>query len=75
MLSPSTARVDRADKMPLYAVHSIPFLWLIDPELHTLEVFVLNDGLWVLERVAQENDPVSAPPFAAITFSLADSWV
>ena len=74
VLSPSTARVDRADKMPIYAAQGIPFLWLIDPDLHTLEAFVLNEGRWVLEKVYQENDAVSARPFEAITFSLADLW-
>ena len=72
---PSTARVDRAAKMPIYAAQEIPFLWLIDPDLHTLEVFVLNEGRWSLERVYQEDDPVSAPPFGAITFLLGDLWV
>ena len=75
VLSPSTARVDRAAKMPIYAAQEIPFLWLIDPDLHTLEVFVLNEGRWSLERVYQEDDPVSAPPFGAITFLLGDLWV
>lgn len=75
VLSPSTARVDRADKMPIYAAQGIPFLWLIDPDLHTLEVFVLSEGRWVLESIYQENDLVSAPPFDASTISLADLWV
>lgn len=75
VLSPSTARVDRADKMPIYAAQSIPFLWLIDPDLHTLEVFVLNEGRWVLEKVYQENDAVSACPFEAVSFALGDLWV
>jgi len=55
VLSSSTARVDRAVKMPIYAAQGIPFLWLIDPDLHTLEVFVLSEGRWSLERVCQES--------------------
>ncbi|MBK8510087.1 MAG: Uma2 family endonuclease [Candidatus Competibacteraceae bacterium] len=74
VLSSSTARVDRAVKMPIYAAQGIPFLWLIDPDLHTLEVFVLSEGRWSLERVCQESDPVSAPPFEAVTFALSDLW-
>lgn len=74
VLSPSTARVDRADKMPIYAVQGVPFLWLIDPASHTLEVFVLREGRWLLEHVYQEDNPVSASPFEAITFPLADLW-
>ena len=74
ILSPSTARTDRVDKMPIYAQQGIPFLWLIDPALHTLEVFVLHNGCWQLEGGYQEDDAVSAVPFDAIAFPLADLW-
>ncbi len=74
VLSPSTARVDRADKMPIYAAQGVPFLWLIDPASHTLEVFALREGHWLLEHVYQEDNLVSAPPFEAIAFPLADLW-
>ncbi len=74
VLSPGTARTDRADKMPIYAAQGVPFLWLIDPALRTLEVFVLSEGCWLLEHVYQENDEVRAVPFDAIAFPLADSW-
>lgn len=74
VLSPSTARVDRADKMPIYAAQGVSFLWLIDPAPRTLEVFVLKEGHWLLEHVYKEDDPVSAVPFDAIAFPLADLW-
>ncbi|MDS4022850.1 MAG: Uma2 family endonuclease [Candidatus Competibacter sp.] len=74
VLSPGTARTDRADKMPIYAEYGVSFLWLIDPALQTLEAFVLRDGHWLLERVYQEDDEVRAIPFDAITFRLADLW-
>ena len=71
VLSPGTARIDRADKMPIYAEYGVSFLWLVDPALHTLEAFVLRDGHWSLEHVYQENDEVRAVPFDAVAFSLA----
>ena len=74
VLSPGTARTDRADKMPIYAAQGIPFLWLIDPAPRTLEVFLLRDGRWLLEHVYQEDDEVRATPFDAIAFPLADLW-
>ncbi len=73
VLSPGTARVDRADKMPIYAAQGIPFLWLIDPAPHTLEVFLLRAGRWVLEHVYQEDGRGAAPPFDA-WLSTADLW-
>jgi len=74
VVSPGTVRMDRADKMPIYAAQGIPFLWLIDPAPRTLEVFLLRDGRWSLEHVYQENEEVRAVPFDAIAFPLADLW-
>lgn len=74
VLSPGTARTDRADKMPIYAAQEISFLWLIDSALYTLEGFVLRDGYWLLEHVYQEDDEACAIPFDAIAFRLADLW-
>jgi len=74
VLSPGTARTDRADKMPIYAQQGVAFLWLIDPVLHTLEVFLLRNERWLLEGVYQENEQVSAVPFDAISFPLGDIW-
>jgi Uma2 family endonuclease len=45
--SPSTARLDRAEKMPLYASHGVKFIWLIDPDLKTLEAYKNVNGQWV----------------------------
>jgi Uma2 family endonuclease len=74
VLSPGTARVDRADKMPLYAEYGVSFLWLIDPAPRTLEVFLLREGHWMLEYGCKNDDEVRAIPFDAISFSLADLW-
>ena len=74
VVSPGTVRMDRADKMPIYAAQGIPFLWLIDPAPRTLEVFLLRDGRWLLEHVYKEDDEVRAIPFEAISFSLGVLW-
>ncbi|HHW75534.1 MAG TPA: Uma2 family endonuclease [Xanthomonadaceae bacterium] len=74
VLSPGTARVDRADKMPIYATQGVPFLWLIDPISRTLEVFVLREGRWSLEHVYQQDDEMRAVPFEAVAFSLEVLW-
>lgn len=75
VLSPGTARTDRVVKMPIYAAEGVAWLWLVDPDQHTLEVFRLYEGHWLMEHAWQEADAVTAPPFAEITFSLADLWV
>lgn len=40
----------------------------------TLEAFELRDGQWLLVASVKDDDPVSARPFDAITFSLCDFW-
>jgi Uma2 family endonuclease len=75
VLSPSTARTDRALKMPLYAREEVAHLWLVDPDARILEVFRLaEEGRWLLLRTLKENDAVSQPPFEDFTFPLHDLW-
>lgn len=74
ILSPSTARKDRALKLPLYARFTVPHVWLVDPLARTLEAFELRAGQWSLAGVFQENDTVAAPPFAVAPFNLAVLW-
>ena len=75
VLSPGTARIDRVVKMPLYAEQGVEWLWLVDPDQQTLEVYRLLEGHWLLEQTAQQDDEVNAPPFVEHRFSLADLWV
>jgi Uma2 family endonuclease len=42
VISPSTGRIDRAVKMPLYAHYGVEYLWLVDPDLKTLEAYQLQ---------------------------------
>ena len=74
VLSPSTSRLDRADKMPIYAQWGVEYLWLVDPDTQTLESYQLQDGHWLLLQVYQQQDQITAPPFGAISFNLADLW-
>lgn len=75
ILSPSTARTDRALKLPLYARERVPYVWLVDPDARTLEVYQLQDaGQWRLLSTLKDDDPVRQPPFDAIPFPLASLW-
>ena len=75
ILSPSTAQKDRTLKLPLYARHGVAHAWLVDPLARTLEAYTLQHGRWLLVGSLREDNPVSLPPFDAVTFSLADLWV
>lgn len=74
ILSPGTAKFDRAEKLPLYARHGVAHAWLVDPDLKTMEIFENHDGKWLLLAVLENDAPVSQPPFDAITFELNALW-
>ena len=71
VLSPSTVRMDRIDKLPIYASQGVGHAWLVDPDLQTLEVFALHEAHWRPESAYKEADEVCAPPFDALRFGLS----
>ena len=74
VLSPATAHLDRARKMPLYAEFAVPHLWLVDPDLQTLEAYELRDGHWTLLEILDGDKAVSVAPFDVIEFPLSALW-
>lgn len=74
VLSTSTARVDRAEKMPIYAREGVADVWLVDPIAHTLEIFQLDGATYRLLRTESGESPVRAEPFHAIELELGVLW-
>lgn len=74
ILSPSTRKFDLEEKRPIYAREGIGHLWLVDPSVRTLEAFRLADGDWSAAGSASEAEPVSFPPFEAVSFPLDALW-
>lgn len=75
ILSPRTASIDRVKKMRTFARHGVPYVWLIDPALRTLEVFKLESGRWVRCDAFEGNETVRAEPFHEIEIDLGILWV
>ncbi len=74
VLSQSTVRKDRILKMPFYARHGIPHIWLVDPLARTLEAYQLEDGFWKLIGAFSESDSISAAPFTEAVIDLSLLW-
>lgn len=74
VVSPSTERLDRAKKMPVYARENVSHLWLVNPVARTLEVYRLAEGRWLLLATHEGPAQVHAEPFEAIELSLAPLW-
>jgi Uma2 family endonuclease len=74
VLSPSTQRFDRTDKLAIYATFEVDHCWYVDPNARTLEVFQRQNDKWLLAHVFKDADAVTAPPFDAHTFALDLLW-
>jgi len=74
VLSPSTATIDRAKKLRIYAREQVAHAWLIDPIVRTLEVLRLEHGRWTILGTHAGSDVVRAEPFTEIDLDLASLW-
>jgi Uma2 family endonuclease len=74
VLSPSTGRLDRLKKLPVYAREGVAHAWLVDPLQRTLELLRLEGGRWLLLGVHGDDDVLRAEPFEAVAIDLAPLW-
>jgi len=73
--SPGNARHDRVIKLPKYAKDGVPYVWLLDPLLQTLEVLRLENDRWIVAGNYGGDDKVRAEPFDAVELNLAVLWL
>ncbi len=75
VLSRSTEKIDRDQKLPYYARHRVGHVWFVDPIDKRLEVHKLDrEGLWREVRIYQGDVVVRAEPFDAIELDLSAMW-
>jgi Uma2 family endonuclease len=74
VISPSTALLDRAKKLAIYARERVRFAWLIDPIARTLEVLGLEGDRWTILATHADDEVVRAEPFTAIEIELKALW-
>jgi Uma2 family endonuclease len=75
ILSKSTARIDRVQKLPIYLREKVDHAWLIDPDKNTLEVSQRSETRWCLLNTFAGNDKVRVAPFDAIEIELSELWL
>ncbi len=73
-LSPSTAAIDRGEKVPIYARERVAHVWLIDPLARTLEVLRLDGTSYRIVTTFHDDAKVRAEPFDAIELGLEVLW-
>jgi Uma2 family endonuclease len=76
VLSRSTEKLDRDEKLPYYAMHGVLHAWLLDPIDKRLEVDSLHTETkrWREVRIYQGDSMVRAAPFDAIELDLSALW-
>ena len=74
VLSPSTEKYDRGKKLAIYGRAGVPHAWLVNPDLHTLELMRHTDAGWLQVAIHADDDRVRAEPFDAIELELASLW-
>jgi Uma2 family endonuclease len=74
VLSPPTSRLDRAEKLPVYARERVRHAWLLDPIARTLEVLRLDGERWVILATYAGEARCRAEPFEAVELELGILW-
>lgn len=74
VLSPSTRKTDRLEKMPIFARERVPAVWLVEPLEQMVEVFLLDGATYRLLGVWGDDAKVRLPPFAEVELDLAALW-
>lgn len=75
VLSPSTARVDRVLKLPIYARENVRHVWLVDPRDRFIEVFRRGaNGYELVGTWGGDEGPFALEPFEDIALPAAAFW-
>lgn len=74
VLSPSTQRFDRAEKLEIYRREAVGHAWIIDPAARLLEAYALEHHRWVRVAVHHGDTVVAVDPFVAVAIDLSLLW-
>jgi Uma2 family endonuclease len=74
VLSPTTGATDVRIKLPGYLEAGVPFVWLVDPALHLVQVYVRENGKPALAATASHERAAELPPFD-LDLDLTRLWV
>jgi Uma2 family endonuclease len=72
LISPSSVRRDRHEKMKLYARFGVKEYWISDPANQSLEILTLKKGRYELLCVAEEKGAVHSKVLTGLEFDLAE---
>jgi Uma2 family endonuclease len=71
VLSPSTFRHDRKDKMKMYLRFGVPEYWIVDPKNQSIEVYVLENDSYDMRFFAIETGDIESKVLEGLKFDVA----
>lgn len=75
VLSKSTEKLDRDEKLPLYAEQGVGHVWLVDPIAQMLEAYAMVEReRWREVRHYRGDERARIAPFDAIEIDLSQIW-
>ncbi|MCC6622458.1 MAG: Uma2 family endonuclease [Deltaproteobacteria bacterium] len=72
--TPRDQRRDRVDKMSEYAAFGVPWYWLVDPALRSIEVFELIEGGRYVRALAATEGQVEVPACEGLVLDVDALW-
>lgn len=72
ILSPSTLKRDKIDKLNTYANFRIPEYWTVEPKTGILEQYSLHKNQYNLINIFQNDEPITSPGITCISFTMAE---
>ena len=74
VLSPSTMKIDRSDKLSIYAREGVGHVWFVDPATRLLEILRLSGSRYEILGTHKDDESVRAEPFDAVALDLGALW-
>jgi Uma2 family endonuclease len=74
VLSKSTARRDRVDKLRDYASIGVQIYIIVDPDKQTVEIHTLQNGTYAAPQVLKDNDVWQPAELPGLTVELQKLW-
>lgn len=74
VLSPSTMKIDRSDKLTIYARERVGHVWFVDPLARLLEILRLHGARYEILATHKDDESVRAEPFDAVPLDLGALW-
>jgi Uma2 family endonuclease len=74
VLSPSSGRKDRFQKLQIYQKANVKHFWIVNPQEKMIECFALRDGLYSVVASGMEDNVLKHPNFDGLSIELKNLW-